>query len=160
MTRVASALLGLLLGAGFYLLLIDTTSSPELYAFIGAALLAGGAYEVSREQGPTEAAISPLWLANSWRILIRVPVHVALVCWEAVRQPFVRAPRRGTFRAVSFAACGDDAADTGRRALAEALGSLAPNTIVVGIDTDRKLVLVHQLHRQGGRDELDPLRLG
>ncbi len=160
MSRVASALLGLVIGAAFYLLLIDTTSSPELYAFIGAALLAGVAYEVSREQGFTEAVISPLWFARAWRVLVRLPVHVALVSIDAISQLFDRKPRRGSFRAVSFAACGEDGADTGRRALAEALGSFAPNTIVVGVDTERKLVLVHQLHRQGGRDELDPLRLG
>jgi hypothetical protein len=160
MKRIASGLLGLLVGGGFYLLLIDTVSSPELYAFIGAALLSGAAYEVSREQGTGEAVISPVWLASAWRVLSRVPVHIALVCFDAVSQLFTRTPQRGSFRAVSFAACGDDGADAGRRALAEALGSLAPNTIVVGIDTERKLVLVHQLHRHGGRDELDPLRLG
>jgi hypothetical protein len=123
-------------------------------------LLAAVAYEVSREQGFAEAFVSPLWLVGAWRVLVRVPVHVALVCFEAVRQVFAFAPHRGSFRAVSFDAAADDARDAGRRALAEALGSLAPNTIVVGIDTERKLVLVHQLHRQGGRDELDPLRLG
>jgi hypothetical protein len=160
MSRFASALLGLLIGGAFYMLLIDTVSLPELYAGAGAILLAGAAYEVSREQGFAEALVYPPWLARSWRVLARVPVHIALVCFEAVRQPFARSPVRGTFRAVSFSACGDDAADAGRRALAEALGSLAPNTIVVGIDTERKLLLVHQLHRQGGRDELDPLRLG
>ncbi|HWE34742.1 MAG TPA: hypothetical protein VG410_14715 [Solirubrobacteraceae bacterium] len=160
MNRVASALLGLVIGGGFYLLLIDTVSSPELYAGAGATLLAAAAYEVSREQGFTEARVSPAWLARAWRVLVRVPTHIGLVCFEAVRQPFARAPRRGSFRVVSFGACGEDAADAGRRALTEALGSLAPNTIVVGIDTGRKLLLVHQLHRQGGRNELDPLGLG
>jgi hypothetical protein len=160
MRRTASPLLGLLIGGGFYLLLIDAVSSPELYAFIGATLLAGAAYQVSREQGASEAVISPAWLASTWRVLSRIPLHVALVCLDAVSQLFTRTPQRGSFRAVSFAACGDDGPDTGRRALAEALGSLAPNTIVVGVDTERKLVLVHQLHRHGGRDELDPLRLG
>lgn len=160
MSRIASALLGAVIGGAFYLLLIDTVSSPELYAGVGAMVLAATAYEVSREQGFAEALVAPMWLARAWRVVIRVPTHVALVCFEALRQPFTRAARRGSFRVVSFGACGEDAADTGRRALAEALGSLAPNTIVVGIDTERKLLLVHQLHRQRGRDELDPLRLG
>jgi hypothetical protein len=40
------------------------------------------------------------------------------------------------------------------------LGSLAPNTIVIGIDDERDLMLVHQLRRDGGRDELDVLELG
>jgi hypothetical protein len=160
MTRAVSALLGAVVGGAFYLLLIDTVSLPELYAGLGATGLAAAAYELSREQGLAEAFLAPAWLARAWRVLVRVPTHIALVCFEAVRQPFARAPRRGSFRVVGFGACGEDAADAGRRALAEALGSLAPNTIVVGLDTERKLLLVHQLHHQGGRDELDPLRLG
>lgn len=44
--------------------------------------------------------------------------------------------------------------------MAESLGSFAPNTIVLGIDPERGLILVHQLHPQGGRDELDVLELG
>jgi hypothetical protein len=160
MRRLASAALGLLIGGGFYMLLINTSSQPELEAGAAGMLLAAIAFEISREQGFVEAVISPRWLAGAWRVLARVPVHVALVCFEAIRQLFTFAPRRGSFRAVSFGACDDDARDAGRRALAEALGSLAPNTIVVGVDTERKLLLVHQLHRQGGRDELDPLRLG
>jgi hypothetical protein len=35
--------------------------------------------------------------------------------------------------------------DTARRALTEALGTLAPNTIVVRIDTERGVVVAHQL---------------
>jgi hypothetical protein len=40
------------------------------------------------------------------------------------------------------------------------LGSLAPNTVVIGVDPDRDLLLVRQLHRQGGREQLDVLGLG
>ncbi len=160
MSRTVSALLGLVIGGAFYLLLIDTVSSPELYAGAGATLLAAAAYAISREQGFTEALVSPVWLARAWRVLARIPVHIALVSFEAVLAPFARSRRRGSFKVVSFGACGQDPTDAGRRALAEALGSLAPNTIVVGIDTKRRLLLVHQLRRQSGRDELDPLRLG
>jgi hypothetical protein len=40
------------------------------------------------------------------------------------------------------------------------MGSLSPNTIVVGVDTERGLVLVHQLQRQGDAEQIDPLGLG
>jgi multisubunit Na+/H+ antiporter MnhE subunit len=161
MTRRASAVLGLLLGGGFYLLLIDTTQQPELYAGAGATLLAAIAFEVSREQGLVEAALPVRGLIRAWRLLARLPPEISVVSREAVAQ--LLAPRRaarGTFRAVSFDAGGDDARDAGRRALAEALGSLTPNTIVVGVDPDTHLILVHQLRRRGGRQELDPLELG
>lgn len=154
------ALLGLLLGAAFYLLLIDTVSLPELYAGAGAALLAGIAFEVSREQGFAEASFSPTWFARVWRLGWQVPVAIVLVCREAIFQ-LVRPRRsRGGFRAISFRAGAEGSRDVGRRALAEALGSLAPNTIVIGIDPDRNLLLVHQLGRKSSRDQIDVLGLG
>jgi hypothetical protein len=156
--RLASV--GLLIAGGFYMLLIDTSSQPELWAGLGAWILAAIAYEISREQGLVEARIRLTWLLRSWRVAIRVPVHVALVSRDAVAQLLAPRSRRGRFRAVPFGAGGDEPVDAGRRALAEALGSLTPNTIVIGIDTESKLLLVHQLHPQGGREELDPLGLG
>jgi multisubunit Na+/H+ antiporter MnhE subunit len=160
MSRPLRALVGLVAAGAFYMLLIDTVSLPELYAGAGAALLAGAAYEGSREQGFAEAAVSPVWLARGWRVVWRVPVQVVLVCRVALAQLLIRRRVRGRFRTVPFDAGGEGARDTGRRALTEALGSLAPNTIVVGIDPERNLLLVHQLFVHGDRDELDPLGLG
>jgi hypothetical protein len=160
MRTAAGALVGLALGGAFYLLLIDTASLPELYAGAGATALAGAAYEVSREHGFAEASLALAWLTGTWRVLRRVPLQIAFVSGEAIAQLVHPRRSRGRFRSVSFDACGEDSRDVGRRALAEALGSLAPNTIVVGVDADRRLILVHQLHRHGGREELDPLELG
>jgi hypothetical protein len=66
----------------------------------------------------------------------------------------------GSFRAVSFGGGDSEAQETGRRALAEAAGSVAPNTFVVGIDGKRGLILAHQLKVGGGRQTIDPLELG
>jgi multisubunit Na+/H+ antiporter MnhE subunit len=159
MRRVIPTLLGLTVTAGFYLLLIDTTDSPELYAGAGVVLLAMIAFELSRKQGLTEASTPLRWVLRGWRAVARVPVHIALVCREAVAQLIAREPVRGELRAVRFKG-GHGSRDVGRQALAEMIGSLAPNTIVLGVDADRELLLVHQLRRQGGRDELDVLRLG
>ena len=52
-----------------------------------------------------------------------------------------------------------NARDAARRALAESLGSLAPNTIVIGIDPERDLILAHQLRCRGGVDDVDVLGL-
>lgn len=156
----ASALVGCTLGGAFYLLLIDTVSLPELYAGAGATVLAAAAFEISRERRFADASLSPAWVLRAWRIAWRAPVQIVFVCREAIAQLLRRRPARGRFRAVAFDAGGDGSRDAGRRALAEALGSLAPNTIVIGVDRDRNLILVHQLHRHGGREELDPLELG
>jgi hypothetical protein len=158
MRRIAAAAFGVALGAGFYLLLIDTVSLPELYTMCGVALLAGLAFAASREQGFPQS-IRARWLLRGWRVLAGLPAHIVLVCRDAVVQPFTRTKSRGEFRVVPFRG-GEDARDHGRRALTESLGSFAPNTIVIGIDSDRELLLVHQLHRRGGRDDVDVLRLG
>jgi hypothetical protein len=159
-SRVGHAVVGFLIGGGFYLLLIDTVSAPELYAGAGAAAAAAVLFELSREQGLVEASFSPSWLAGSWRVLCRIPSQLALVAREAFAQLVAPRSARGRFRAVPFNAGGERPCDAGRRALAEALGSLTPNTIVIGIDPDRNLLLVHQLQVQGGAEELDPLELG
>jgi hypothetical protein len=160
MRRLVPILLVLALSAAFYLLLIDTVSLPELYVLAGVALLATVAFEISREQGLTESAFAVGWLLRGWRAVVRVPAHIAIVC-RAVIVQLVRQQRApvGTFRAIPFAG-GASTRDHGRRALTEVFGSLAPNTIVIGVDPDRDLLLVHQLRREGGRDEIDVLRLG
>ena len=63
-------------------------------------------------------------------------------------------------RAIRFRGTGPDAVDNARRALAEGLGSFAPNTVVIGVDERRNVLLAHQLR---GTDpverSLDPLEL-
>jgi hypothetical protein len=159
MRRIAIAMTGLVLGGAFYFLLIDTRSLPELYVLAGVALLSAIAFAISREQEFSEAEFKLVWLRSAWRPVVRVPTDIATVCAAAIAQLVQPKRRRGQFRAVRFRG-GMSGLDHGRRALTELLGSLAPNTIVLGIDPERGLLLVHQLRREGGRDELDVLRLG
>ena len=160
MRAPASVGLGFALGAAFYMVLIDTVDLPELYAGIGAVLLAGAAYEAARRQGIAEARVSLRWVSRGWRVIASIPRQIAWVSWQALAQLVAPREARGSLRAVPFRAGGDRSGDVGRRALAEGLGSLAPNTIVIGIDGERDLLLVHQLHRSGGREQLDVLELG
>ncbi|HEX3975204.1 MAG TPA: hypothetical protein VHW96_03020 [Solirubrobacteraceae bacterium] len=160
MRSLAGSLLGVLLAAAFYMVLIDTVDLPEVYAAIAAVLLAGAGYEAARRQGVAEARVSPRWLARGWRVIVSIPRQIAWVSWQALAQLVAPRQTRGTLRAVPFRAGGEGSGDVGRRALAEGLGSLAPNTIVIGIDGEHDLLLVHQLHRRGGREQLDVLELG
>lgn len=152
--------LGLLIGGGFYLLLIDTPSLPELYALAGVAVACALAFALAREQRFAEARIAPWWLVSAWRVITKIPLDIVLLCWETLRQ--LVAPRRvrGQFRAGAFGAVKETPDDAGRRALSEWLGSLSPNTIVIGVDPQRRVLLVHQLRRQGDAEEIDPLGLG
>jgi hypothetical protein len=136
MRRAAVVAVGFVLAAAFYLLLIDTTDSPELYAMIGVVLLAGGAFAVSvRVEAPRFDARS---LLRGWGALCRIPVDVVVVSREAFAQ--LLAPRqraRGHFRTVPFdGGPGDVAAE-------EYFGSLAPNQVVLDVDGDK--LLVHEL---------------
>jgi hypothetical protein len=158
--RTWIVVVGLLIGGGFYLLLIDTSSLPELYVLAGVALACGLLFLISREEGLEEAQIRPEWLAGAWRLVVRVPLDIALVCWQALAQLVRPRASRGEFRAVRFGAVAETPRDTGRRALTEAIGSVAPNTVVIGVDAERGLLLVHQLSRQGDAQDLDLLRLG
>jgi hypothetical protein len=159
MRRLRAVALGTALAAGFYLLLIDTVLLPELYAGAGVVLLAAVGFAASLTQGFVEARVRGSWLLRAYRPVLQIPIQVSLVVYELSAQ--LRHPRRtrGRLRAIPFAG-GDTPYDVGRRGLSEILGSLAPNTIVIGVDDKRQLLLVHQLHRTGGPEDLDVLRLG
>lgn len=149
-----------LIGGGFYLQLIDTTSLPELYVLAGVALACGVGFQLAREEGFVEARIVPWLLLRSWRLIWRIPSDIGILCWEAVVQLVHPRRTRGVFRAARFTATDETSSHAGRRALAETVGSVAPNTIIVGVDTERKLLLTHQLRRHGPPGDLDVTRLG
>lgn len=149
-----------ILAGAFYLLLIDTTSSPELYAGLGATLLAAIAATGARSAGLRGARVRPRWVISGWRAVVRVPGDVFWVSLAALAQLVRPRAARGDLCAIPFAyGRADDPGDMGRRALAEAVGSLTPNTLVIGIDEERQLILVHQLRRTGA-DGIDVLGLG
>jgi len=158
--RAVAWSLGWCFSAAFYLLLIDITDLPELIVGAGAAVLAATGLELAREQGIAGEAVRLRWLAHLHRPLLKVPVDVAFVSAMALRALVRRERSVGKFRAVRFAGGEDEPFETGRRALAESFGSFAPNTIIVGIDGDRGLILGHQLRPTGGRDAIDVLELG
>jgi hypothetical protein len=126
--------------AALYLLIDDSALGPELVVgAIAAAIGATGATLVHRERRVLLRG-EVRWLRGLWRPLAGLVRDL----W-----PLVRAlPRRGGTGAlveVPFDATTDGPRDTARRAATEALGSLAPNTIIVRIDTERGVVVAHQL---------------
>ena len=145
MTRAWSALLGLAVAAPFYWLLIDTTSSPELYAGGAAAVLAAGAYSAAYYESTENASIGLRWFTVACRELAKVPLGVLTVCAEVLAQTLAPRPRRGVLEVEPFPTGDGEPRDLGRRALAEAFQSLAPNAIVIGVDADHDRLLLHRL---------------
>lgn len=152
--------IGWVFSAALYLLLIDITDLPELIVGAGAAVLAATGLELAREQGLVGEGIHLRWLLRAYRPLVKVAADIAFVTLAAFRALLRRDQKPGRFRAVRFSGGEDQRRESGRRALAEALGSFAPNTVVAGIDDQRGLILAHQLWQSGGREAVDPMELG
>lgn len=142
--RACSVLLGLAIAAPFYWLLIDTTSSSELIAGGVAVVIAAVACSAAYAES-TEAAIRPRWLSVVARELAKVPEGIVVVCLEVLAQTIRPRTRRGVLEVEPFDVGEGDVYDLGRRALVEASRSLAPNTVVIGVDTDHDRLLVHRI---------------
>jgi hypothetical protein len=145
MSRAWSAVLGLLIAAPFYWLLIDTTSSPELWAGGAAALIAAGAFSAAGLESTETVRIRPRWLPFVLAQLAAVPRGMLIVCREIIAQAIDPSGRRGTLEAEPLTTGEGEAADLGRLALVEAARSFAPNTIVIGADSDHDRLVLHRL---------------
>jgi hypothetical protein len=137
--------------AALWLLLVDNTKLPELVAGAVAAALAATAATAVEERHPLRLAPRPSWLLGALRVLPRLPIDCVALTVALVRR------RGGSFRAIRFRSGGGDPESVARRAFAEALDSLGPNSYVVGIDDD--VMLVHQLVRPENPASADPAGL-
>lgn len=160
MRRVAAWTAAWVLAGALYLLLIDITDLPELIVGAGAATIAATGFELARERPVGGFAARARWLGRLYRPVLKTPSDVVVVCGAALRQLVAPKKVNGTFRAVPFRCDEQQRHETGRRALAESMGSFAPNTIVIGVDADREVILAHQLHRTGGAEAIDVMGLG
>jgi multisubunit Na+/H+ antiporter MnhE subunit len=120
-------------------------SMPELLAGVGAAMLAATGAEAVR--GLNFAGFYPLM---TWILEVRRLPYTALEgCARLVEvlalRYVLRREVRGGLRTVRFDPGGDDARSAARRALAVALVSFAPNSIVVHIDRERGVMIYHQI---------------
>jgi hypothetical protein len=145
MTRARSALLGLLIAAPFYWLLIDTNYVPDLVAGAVAALLAAAAYSAAHLEPTESARIKLRWFGFALREIAKVPAGVMVVAREIMLQTVHPRRSRGRLEAEAFEGGDGDALDLGRRALAEGMRSFAPNTVVIGVDPESDQLIQHRL---------------
>lgn len=129
---------------GLYMLFVAKWSWEE--AIAGAAVAASGATAASAVFWASGARY---WPRLSWlKPLLAVPPRVLADCGVvglAIWRQISGRPVAGRFRIVPFDPGEDDAASAARRALVTASVSISPNTYVVAIDRERRLLLVHQL---------------
>lgn len=145
---------------GLWLLLVDTVEAAQLYAGIGVAALAATGSELVRHQRIAGVGPQPRGLTRLWRPAAAVPRDLWLLVHQVAAALGGRAPR-GRFRELPFDPGEGTADDLGRHALAEAAGSFSPNTIVIGVDVERRTLLAHQLVADADPvRSIDPLELG
>jgi hypothetical protein len=119
--------------------LVGTVAWLELLAGACAAALAATGAEALRSRGLLAFRIEPRFLIRIWRPLVRIVPDSGLLLLALVRRG------RGAFDEIP-------AGDTtpGRRAWIGAAGSIAPNSVVVDVDTHERKVLLHRLVRDRG----------
>ena len=140
-----------------WVLLVFKTEPAELVAGAVAAALAATGAELVRSRGYAPFPARAVWL----RALIRVPREVVIDTWRmalVLVRHFARGePVKGCFRIVEFPAePRDDPRSQARRVVVQWLGSVSPNTYVLGVDEHHHVAVVHQLVRDELPPELEP----
>jgi multisubunit Na+/H+ antiporter MnhE subunit len=128
---------------GLWLLLV-TVSVQELAAGMIAAALGAAGAEIVHAQGLVRFDPDPRWFLRIWKLprsVVRDCWLVSAALWRHLRGHSINSG----FRAIPFDRGGDDARASARRALTVLAISVSPNSIVVGIDEEADLMLVHQL---------------
>jgi multisubunit Na+/H+ antiporter MnhE subunit len=132
-----------------WLAFVDTFDPAEVAIGLIASAIAATAAELVRAQDLVRFRLEPHWL----RDLPRLPWQVLRDTWllaVALWRHCTGHPVRGRIRVVPFPSEADDARSAGRRALATVLASVAPNTVVVGIEGAGGEMVVHQLVPEPG----------
>jgi multisubunit Na+/H+ antiporter MnhE subunit len=131
--------------AALWLALVDTVVVPELVVgAIAAAIAATGAVIV---RGERQLLLRPRlsWIRYAGGPLRRTVTDLGPLARALWRRGGRRRPERGALVELPYAAVAQDPDAAAHRVFTQALGSLAPNTLVVDLDRERGTLLVHQL---------------
>lgn len=134
----------------FWVMIDDSLQPDELLAGAGAAALAALAAEVVTYQAGVRIRVRPGWRAVA-RGAARLPGQVArdtLIVFGALARTLAtgRQPDGG-FAEIPFRYGEETPFGETRRVLLTGARSLAPNTFVLGLDSERDVMVVHHLVR-------------
>lgn len=129
----------------FWIILDDSLATDELVAGAAAAALAATLAELAGFQAATRLRMRMDWLGPA----VRLPVELVADTWTvfaALWRQLARGeqPPSG-FREVAVRFGGQSMEAKTRRALLGAGKSIASNTLVLGLDAGREVMVVHQL---------------
>lgn len=133
------------------------------YLIDGAVAAAIGATGATLVYAERLVAFAPRvgWALRLWRPLAQFGPDLWTLATVLLRALLGGERSPGALRAERFVPTGDVGEASARCALATLAGSFAPNTIVLDVQENDGLILVHQLVPQpGDRASVDPLGLG
>jgi multisubunit Na+/H+ antiporter MnhE subunit len=127
-------------------LALTTTFDPaETAAGVVASSIAATGAELVRATGLIGFRPRAAWFLRAPRVASRAVVDTVVVIRALLAHLFGLREMRGAFRTIRVDPGADDPTSAARRALLTAGVSATPNTYVVGIDRERRMMVVHQL---------------
>ena len=143
--RIGAWLVWWVLLMSFWVVLDDSIAFDELLAGAGAAALGAFLAELVAHQTQTRFRARAEWLAPALRLPVDV-VRDLVIVFAALWRRLARGqePASG-FRQIPVRYGPDTAEGRTRRVLLVGGKSVAPNSFVLGLDSDRQVMVVHQL---------------
>lgn len=126
-----------------WLLFVNTTREHELWLAAASSVIAAFAAEVVRAQPFADFRPRIGWLIQAWREPWYILEGCATIFWVFIKHFF--SPEPSVLREVVFDPGGSDRASAARRALAITYTTVPPNFVVLGIDFEKRVMLVHQV---------------
>jgi multisubunit Na+/H+ antiporter MnhE subunit len=131
--------------AALWLALVDRLALDELLAGVVAAALGATAAVLVRQQRRTLVRPPARWLVSAGKPLLAFVGDLGPLAQALVERGVLRRRTAGEVHALAFDVVGDTPEEAAFRVLTAALGSLGPNTIVLDIDAERRVLYAHQL---------------
>jgi multisubunit Na+/H+ antiporter MnhE subunit len=126
-----------------YLLFVNTTHKHELWVGAISAIITATLTEIVRAQPFASFRPRLSWVLQAWREPWYIVEGCASIFWALLKHLF--RPEPSVLREVVFDAGGSDPASAARRALAITYTTTPPNFVVLSIDLDKHVMLVHQV---------------
>jgi multisubunit Na+/H+ antiporter MnhE subunit len=132
-----------------WLLFVGKLEWSETWIGLAASAMAAGT--ATSVNGKNFARFYPesRWIVAGWRIPGYLFWDAVLICAVLFEFLFLRKPIASRIQAVRFQSGGSDERSATRRALAAILTTMPPNSLVIGIDQQQDLILVHQMRATG-----------
>jgi multisubunit Na+/H+ antiporter MnhE subunit len=131
--------------AALWLALVDRVALDEMVTGVVAAALGATTAVLVRQQRRTLLRPRARWLAWAWRPAVALVADLRWLAIALLTRGVLRRRDSGVLHELPFEAVGDAPDEAAFRVATVALGSLGPNTIVLDVDTERRVLYAHQL---------------